>query len=67
MPIIGPVYGVVRMLFKELFIFVGFFVLQAFIFAVIGSMAFPESVEYSSLTNALLTMFKASAGAFGDK
>ena len=44
------------------------FFLQQFIFAVIGNLLFFDVFEYNSLTESLLTIFKASAGVFnGDQ
>jgi hypothetical protein len=60
----GPVYAILKMLIKEMFVFGIFFFLQQFIFAVIGNLLFFNSKEYETLSAAMLTIFRASAGVF---
>ena len=64
LPVMGPVYAILKMLIKEMFIFGIFFFLQQFIFAVIGNLLFYNLPEYETLSEAMLTIFKASAGVF---
>lgn len=67
LPIIGPVYAIFKMLMGELVIFGVFFFMQQFIFSVFGSLLFHDVVNYSSLTESMLTIFKASAGVFSNE
>jgi hypothetical protein len=64
MPVLGPVYAILKMLLKEVLVFGIFFFLQQFIFSVIGNLLFFKEAEYDTLSEAMLTIFKASAGVF---
>jgi len=67
LPIIGPIYAIVKMLMKELLIFGIFFFLQQFIFAVIGNLLYHDVPSYATLSASMLTIFKASAGVFNNE
>lgn len=67
LPIIGPVYAICKMLMRELLIFAVFFFLQQFIFSVIGNLLYHDDADYATLSAAMLTMFKASAGVFNNE
>jgi hypothetical protein len=68
LPVLGPAYAIFKMLTKELLIFGIFFFLQQFVFAVIGNLLFFDVFTYHTLSEAMLTMFKATAGVFnGDE
>lgn len=54
------------MLMKELLIFTIFFGLVQFIFAIIGNLLFHDLGSYRTLTESMLTIFKASAGIFNN-
>ena len=64
MPVLGPVFGIFILLLRELLIFGIFFFLQAFMFAIVGTLIFNDRAYYSTITTSLLTIFKASAGYF---
>lgn len=67
MPVVGPAYAILTQLLKELLIFAIFFFLQSFLFAVLGALLFHDRPEYATMQEALLTIFKASAGVFGQE
>jgi hypothetical protein len=46
LPIIGPIYAIVKLLMKEILIFGIFFFLQQFIFAVLGNLLFYNVPDY---------------------
>lgn len=62
----GPVYAILKMLMKEMLVFGIFFFLQQFIFAVVGNLLFYNIPEYETLSEAMLTIFKATAGVFNN-
>ena len=64
LPVMGPVYAILRLLMRELLIFVIFFGLVQFLFAIIGNLIFHDLPSYSTLTESMLTIFKASSGIF---
>jgi hypothetical protein len=65
---LGPAYAIFKLLIKELIVFAMWFFLYQFVFAVIGNLLFFDIFEYNTLTESLLTIFKASAGVFnGDQ
>ena len=49
MPLLGPVVAMLAKLLRELAVFCLFFLLQAFLFAVVGSLLFNYTEDYSSL------------------
>ena len=55
------------MLLRELLIFGVFFFLQQFLFSVIGNLLYHDVPSYATLSAALLTIFKASAGVFNNE
>ena len=55
------------MLFRELLIFALFFLLQQFLFAVVGNLLFYDTFSYRTLGESMLTIFKASGGVFVNK
>lgn len=67
LPVIGPAYAILKMLMKELLIFTIFFGLVQFIFAIIGNLLFYDLGSYTSITESMLTIFKASAGIFNNE
>jgi hypothetical protein len=67
LPIVGPVYAIVRMLVGQLLIFAIFFFLWQFIFSVIGNLLFYDLASYATLSESLLTIFKASAGILNNE
>jgi hypothetical protein len=64
LPVIGPVYAIFKSLLGQLAIFACFFFMQQFLFSVVGNLIFHDTVSYGTITEAMLTMFKASAGDF---
>lgn len=62
LPVIGPVYAITKNLIGQLLIFVIFFFLYQFLFAVIGNLLFFDLPTYSDLGEAMLTVFKTSSG-----
>jgi len=67
LPVMGPVYSILKMLMKELMIFVVFFGLVQFLFAIVGNLIFHDLPSYATLTESMLTIFKASSGIFDNK
>jgi len=64
LPVIGPTYVMLKMLMKELLIFAIFFGLLQFVFSIMGNLLFHDLASYATLTESMLTIFKASAGVF---
>ena len=52
------------MLMKELIVFIIFFGLLQFLFAIMGNLIFHDLKNYETLAESMLTIFKASAGVF---
>jgi len=67
LPVMGPVYSILKMLMKELMIFVVFFGLVQFLFAIVANLIFHDLPSYATLTESMLTIFKASSGIFDNK
>lgn len=55
------------MLMSELLIFSIFFFMQQFIFSVVGNLLFHDLASYQTLSESMLTIFKASAGVFNNE
>ena len=64
MPVMGTVYAIFIMLLRELTAFGLFFFLYQFIFSVLGTLLFYNSAGYSTLTQSMMTIFKAASGIF---
>lgn len=63
-PYLGPAYVILKMLMKELIVFIIFFGLLQFLFAIMGNLIFHDLKNYETLAESMLTIFKASAGVF---
>jgi len=67
-PVLAPYFSIFLMMMGELVIFAFFFFMQQFIFSVLGSLMFHDVASYATITESMLTIFKASAGVFnGDQ